>query len=111
MVATIDRSKLAVEDAAVPFLDERAAAAAEAVADWLRSHAAEYGVELQRVVLRFCRSYEDPRYYDLVIDFHVSGTAARAMAFQDRAAEVLGRLVMRAPSQAAERLSVEVHWL
>jgi hypothetical protein len=111
MVATVDSSKLTADDEAAAHLDEKAAAIAEEIADWLRSHAADYGVELLRIRLRHWQSIEDPRSHDLVIEVRVSGSAEQALEFGGAASEVLGRRVMRDPSPAAELLCIETRWL
>src|SRR5438093_5670008 len=110
MVTAIDKSKIVVDEDAGAFLDDRAAVAVETVADWVRSHAAEYGVKLVGIYLRHWQSIEDPRSHDLVVDLTVVGDADHAIEFRGAASEVLGQFVMRNPSPAAELLCMDIHW-
>ncbi len=110
MVATIDKSKIEIDEDAGAFLDERAAAAVEEIANWVRSHAAEYGVDLIGIRLRHWQSIEDPRSHDLVVDLTVVGDADHALEFRGAASEALGQFVMRNPSPPAELLCMDIHW-
>jgi hypothetical protein len=110
MVSAISTPTISVDADAAALLDERAAKTTEAIADWARSHAAEYGVQLVGIRLRHWQSIEDPRSHDLIVDITVLGAAERALEFQDAVSDTLGQLVLRDPSPAARLLCTEVHW-
>lgn len=103
------RPSYTVEAAAAELLDAAAREGMDRLFAWATTRAADYGVRLERAVVRQRQSIEDKAWVDVVVEFSVTGSATNALRFWAAASEKQGRLV-RASSLPVEMLAVSVDW-